>query len=225
MNTKLVSLHPVTVLVLICGLAGATILALTGCRSEPTSGGTTASARAKASGAQGSASISVTATARASAAASGGSARSLKPGAPLDEQGRMQIGDDDRCPVCAMRVKERAKFSSAIALDDGTTHYFCGTGCMLRSWLHPDRFLGVERKRLDRGVVREYFTGKHLDAATVLWVAGSDVVGPMGPAIVPLADDEAATTFKQRHGGKATFKLGELTDERWEQMTGKKAAR
>ncbi len=219
MNTTLASLRRATLLVLICGLAAATTLGSTACRSEATPTDAAASARSSSTGAKGST------PGAASAAAPGGSARHLKPGAPLDAEGRMQVGDDDRCPVCAMRVKEHAKFASAIALDDGTTHYFCGTGCMLRTWLHPDRFLGVQRKQLDRGVVREYFTGKHLDAATVVWVAGSDVVGPMGPAIVPLADDEAAATFKKRHGGKTTFKLGELTDERWEQMTGKKAAR
>ncbi|MFY9707560.1 MAG: nitrous oxide reductase accessory protein NosL, partial [Desulfobacterales bacterium] len=50
---------------------------------------------------------------------------------PLDENNRMQISDQDRCPVCGMKVADHAKFSSAIQLADGTTYYFCGTGCMM----------------------------------------------------------------------------------------------
>ena len=65
---------------------------------------------------------------------------------PLDENNRMQISDQDRCPVCGMKVAEHAKFSSAIQLTDETTFYFCGTGCMMRSWLHPEIFLATEKE-------------------------------------------------------------------------------
>ena len=96
---------------------------------------------------------------------------------------------------------------------------------MLRTWLHPEVFLGVERSKLKRAVVREYFTGAHIDAAQAIWIAGSDVAGPMGPAIVPLADEQAASVFERRHGGKHRFRLAELSDEKWKQMTGKQAGR
>jgi len=211
------------VLAAFCFLVIATAMGLSACQSEPQPGAGAATTSATSATAKG----ATTSSAAGAVSASASAAASAKPkaGAGLDDQGRMQVGDDDRCPVCAMRVKEHPKFASAIALDDGLTYYFCGTGCMMRTWLHPEVFLGADRKRLDRAVVPEYFTGKHVDAAAVVWVAGSDVVGPMGPAIVPLADDESAAKFKERHGGKTTFKLGDLTDEKWEQMTGKKAAR
>ena len=137
----------------------------------------------------------------------------------------MVIGPTDRCPVCAMTVKKHAKFASAIQLEDDTTYYFCGTGCMLRTWLHPEVFLNKPKQALRRGVVQDYFTGEQRDAAGVIWVVGSDVVGPMGPAIVPLSDEKSAETFQQRHGGKATFKLDELDDAKWQEITGKKAGR
>ncbi len=207
------------VLAAFCVLVIATALGSTACQPESKRApGATPSATAKGATAG-------SATAAASTPASAKGKSKPKAGAGLDAQGQMVVGDDDRCPVCAMRVKEHPKFASAIALDDGTTYYFCGTGCMMRSWLHPEVFLGADPKRLDRAVTPEYFTGKHVDATSVVWVAGSDVVGPMGPALVPLADDASATKFKERHGGKTTFKLGELTDEKWEKMTGKKAGR
>jgi copper chaperone NosL len=148
-----------------------------------------------------------------------------KPGLkPLDENGRMQISDQDRCPVCAMKVNAHKKFSSAIQLAGGETFYFCGTGCMIRSWLHPEIFLNASKSKLKKSVVQDYFSGQHVDGLAVYWVAGSDVVGPMGPALVPILDEGQVEIFKHRHGGKAVFRLGEMTDENWQQLTGKKAA-
>jgi nitrous oxide reductase accessory protein NosL len=122
-----------------------------------------------------------------------------------------------------MKVKDHPKFACGIELHDGRTFYFCGTGCMIRSWLHPESFLGVEPKALKRSVVQDYFEGRHVDGLSVIWVAGSDVVGPMGPALVPVKDEEALEAFKRRHGGTVTFRLADLDDEKWEAITGKKA--
>lgn len=149
-----------------------------------------------------------------------------RPGAqPLTSAGQMQPQPGDRCPVCAMPVDQHRKLVAALELTDGRTYYFCGTGCLLRTWLHPEQLLRVPREQLSRAVVREHFTGRPLDARSVVWIAGSDVVGPMGPAFVPLADEAAAATFRRRHGGQHTFSLDELTDELWLTMTGKKAGR
>jgi nitrous oxide reductase accessory protein NosL len=134
----------------------------------------------------------------------------------------MRISDSDRCPVCAMKAAGR-KLASAIALRSGETFYFCGTGCMIKSWLHPEIFLGHDKKQLARAVTTDYFSGKHIDALTARWVAGSNVVGPMGKAIVPLADEAAVKDFRRRHGGEHVFSLGELTDAKWKQLTGKQA--
>jgi copper chaperone NosL len=148
-----------------------------------------------------------------------------KPGLkPLDEHGRMQISDQDRCPLCAMKVNAHKRFSSAIQLTNGDTFYFCGTGCMIRSWLHPEIFLNASKSELKKSVVQDYFSGQHVNGLAVYWVAGSNVVGPMGPALVPILDEKQVEIFKRRHGGKAVFRLGEMTDEKWQQLTGKKVA-
>jgi nitrous oxide reductase accessory protein NosL len=192
------------------------LVSLAGCHSDEA-----APARTEAP----SASATAPSAVASAQAAPTGDGRSPAPGKPLADDGSMQIGPSDRCPVCAMKVDEHKKFASGIQLEDGRTHYFCGTGCMLRTWIHPEAFLGASKSQLRRAVVRDYFTGKHLDAGKAIWVAGSDVVGPMGPAIVPLADEASAAEFKKRHGGKATFKLSDLDDAMWEKLTGKKAAR
>ena len=143
----------------------------------------------------------------------------------LTADGRMRLGTEARCPVCAMPVTEHNKFASAIELTDGRTYYFCGTGCMLRTWLHPEVFLGARRPQLKRAVTRDYFTGKTIDARRAAWVAGSDVIGPMGPAIVPIFDEHQVAAFRSRHGGKHAFKFSELSDELWLKITGKQPGR
>jgi copper chaperone NosL len=143
---------------------------------------------------------------------------------PLDESGAMQISSQDRCPVCAMQVSKHKKFACAVQLINGKTFYFCGTGCMIRSWMHPEIFLGVTKQNLKRSVVQDYFTGEQVPGRSVYWVAGSDVIGPMGPALVPLKNEQHLDVFKKRHGAKAVFRLSEMTDEKWQQLTGKKAA-
>ncbi len=94
---------------------------------------------------------------------------------------------------------------------------------MIRSWMHPDIFLGTTKTELKRSVVQDYFTGEQVSGGSVFWVAGSDVIGPMGPALVPLKKEEDLEVFKKRHGAKAVFRLSEMTDEKWQQLTGKKA--
>jgi hypothetical protein len=42
--------------------------------------------------------------------------------------------------------------------------------------------------------------------------------------LVPLKDEQHLDVFKKRHGAKAVFRLSEMTDEKWQQVTGKKAA-
>ena len=141
----------------------------------------------------------------------------------LDEHDALRPGEHDRCPVCAMVPAKRPRNAAAIELTDGATYYFCGTGCMIRSWRHPEVYLGTTPDQLARPVVQEYFDGAPIDARAAVWVAGSDVVGPMGPALVPLRSEEDAATFEERHVGKHRFQLDGLTDERWMEITGKPA--
>ena len=116
---------------------------------------------------------------------------------PLDEKGRMQVDEKDRCPVCGMRVINYIKHVCAIQLKTGETFYFCSTGCMLKSWLHPDQFLGKSSTDLYKPVVQEYFSGQQMDARKVIWVSGSDVIGPMGRMMVPLRDQNHLRSFQK----------------------------
>jgi len=141
---------------------------------------------------------------------------------PLDENGRMQISPEDRCPVCGMKVMRYPKFAAAIQLHDSATYYFCSTGCMVRSWMHPEIYLGTTAAQRKLPVVKEYFTGRQVDGRRVIFVFGSDVIGPMGPALVPVMDENYLKVFKKRHGAKSQFLLNDMNDAKWLKMTGRK---
>jgi copper chaperone NosL len=140
---------------------------------------------------------------------------------PLDEDGAMQISKQDRCPMCAMQVSKYPNFVCAIQLVDGRTFYFCSAGCMIRAWMQPEIFLGTNKQTLRQTVVQDYFTGEQMSGGSVFWVSGSDIIGPMGPALVPLKSLPHLNAFKRRHGAQTVFRLSELTDANWKQVTGK----
>jgi len=113
----------------------------------------------------------------------------------------------------------RHKTAAAMSLSSGETFYYCGNGCLLRSWLRPTVYLGIGQETIDRLVVRDYFSGQPIDGRTATWVAGSDVVGPMGPAIITIGDASQLETFKSRHGGKIVFTFDQVDDRLWKRIS------
>ncbi len=136
----------------------------------------------------------------------------------LAADGRLDVSDGDRCPICGMFPSKTPKLAGAIELADGRTFYTCGTGCLVKAHLHPEVHLRVERADLRRLVVQDYLGGRPIDAATAFWVAGSDVTGPMGRALVPLASEADVSAFRERHGGTSVFRLAELDDTRFKAL-------
>jgi hypothetical protein len=120
-----------------------------------------------------------------------------------------------------MRPIKYPRFASAIQLQDGTTFYFCSAGCMLKAWLRPDVFLNKTPQDLRIPVALDYFSGQPTDARSVAWISGSDVIGPMGPALVPLKQAAHVKVFGRRHGLTRVFHLEELNTGNWESLTGK----
>lgn len=149
----------------------------------------------------------------------GGAGGPLPAATALAADGRMQIGNADRCPVCAMFPARQPHAAAAMTLKTGQAFYFCSNGCLLRAWLRPTAYLGRERESIARLVVQDYFSGEPIDASTATWVAGSDVIGPMGPAIIALGDRSQLDAFKRRHGGRTVFSLDQVDDDLWKQIS------
>jgi len=137
----------------------------------------------------------------------------------LPADGQMRLSPSDRCPVCAMFPARHPEAAAAMTLKNGETFYFCGNGCLLRAWLRPTVYLGKPRDAIDRLVVQDYFSGRPIDGRGATWIAGSDVVGPMGPAIVALGNADQVIVFKKRHGGKTIFSFEEIDDALWQKIS------
>jgi copper chaperone NosL len=136
----------------------------------------------------------------------------------LKPAGDMRISAGDRCPVCGMFPAKRPKTAAAMQLRNGDTFYFCGNGCLLRAWHQSDTYLGIPLSQIQQMYVQAYFSGVVIDASKAWWVAGSDVIGPMGPALVALQSKKDVEAFRQRHGGRLVFQLAQMDDQLWRQL-------
>lgn len=149
-------------------------------------------------------------------AAGGGPSPALK---SLAADDKMTVSESDRCPVCAMFPARYPNTAAAMTLKNGETFYFCSNSCLLRAWLRPAAYLNRGAEVIDRLVVQDYFSGRPIDGLTATWVTGSNVIGPMGPAIITLGDAGQLNTFQKRHGGRTVFAIDQLDDDLWKQIS------
>lgn len=106
-----------------------------------------------------------------------------------------------RCAHCGMKIDETSAFHAELEID-GARESFDTPRCALSEW-----------KSRGRGTVfvQDYYDRVLQDGSRLRFVIGSDVIGPMGPDIVPV-DTARSAKFVKDHGGK-DYALGELTTE------------
>jgi nitrous oxide reductase accessory protein NosL len=110
-------------------------------------------------------------------------------------------GPRDRCPVCGMFVAPYPSWLAIIAFNDGSQLFFDGPKDLFRFYLDwPEK---ESRRKSDIAAiyVTEYYSTRLMKVAEVLFVTGSDVYGPMGQELVPVAGREVAAGFKRDHRG------------------------
>lgn len=115
-----------------------------------------------------------------------------------------------RCKTCGMKIDPKSEWRAELLLADGTTLAFDTPRCALRAF----RGGGYDAKTL---FVQEYYAREKVDASSVRFVVGGDVVGPMGPDLVPVAPPRV-TKFIQDHGADRAYTLDELTREALEKL-------
>lgn len=109
----------------------------------------------------------------------------------------------ERCAHCGMKIDPQSPFRAQL-VDAGTTRSFDTPRCALSAW-----FAGGKRGTVR---VQDYYDRTWRDAKDLRFVVGSDVIGPMGPEIVPV-DAPRVAKFKSDHDGKGDYALAELTTE------------
>lgn len=108
-----------------------------------------------------------------------------------------------RCDHCGMKLDPKSPFATEM-VDGSKTEHFDTSRCALTEWLAHGK----------RGTVRvqDYYDRKMRPASEVEFVVGSDVVGPMGPDLVPV-DTARVAKFEKAHGGTHAYALGDIDEK------------
>lgn len=111
-------------------------------------------------------------------------------------------GKTDRCAVCGMLVAEFPQWISGLTLKDGRHYYFDGPKDLFICLLNlPGCLPDVSEAQIAGVFVTEYYSTRQVSATEVVFVTGSDVIGPMGTELVPVSGREAAESFRRDHAG------------------------
>jgi copper chaperone NosL len=123
-----------------------------------------------------------------------------------------EIRKSDKCPVCGMFVEKYRNWLAEIFFSDGTYAVFDGPKDMFRYYLDIKKYNPSKTvSDISAVYVTEYYSTGIMEARKAFFVQGSDVYGPMGLELVPLASEAKAQEFLKDHKGKTILKFGEVT--------------
>lgn len=112
---------------------------------------------------------------------------------------------DARCKHCGMKIDPASQWRTELVGEDGKVTPFDAPRCALQSWRS-----GASPAKSIR--VQEYYDRQTRDGADVRFIVGGDVIGPMGPDLVPV-DPARASKFIQDHAADRALKLDEVTTQ------------
>lgn len=113
---------------------------------------------------------------------------------------------EERCKTCGMKIDPASTWRSDLVAENGATTSFDTPRCALAAWKRGK----VTAKAMR---VHEYYdaSGPMRDASELRFVKGGDVVGPMGPDLVPV-DPSRVSKFIQDHAADRALRLEEITE-------------
>ena len=121
-------------------------------------------------------------------------------------------GDRDTCPVCGMLVAKYPTWLAAAVYRDGHADFFDGAKDLFKYEQNRARYAPGRRREDVAGLfVTEFYSLEKIDARQAYFVIGSDVLGPMGHELVPLATRADAQAFLEDHKGRRILVFDEVT--------------
>ena len=121
-------------------------------------------------------------------------------------------GPRDTCPVCGMFVSRYPDWVATVLYKDGQAHHFDGAKDMFKYLLElPKYAAGHTSADIAAVGVTEYYGLSRMDARSAWYVVGSDVLGPMGHELVPLATREEAEEFQRDHHGQRIIRFKDVS--------------
>lgn len=128
-------------------------------------------------------------------------------------------GPRDLCPVCGMLVSKYPNWVATITYKDGHAHHFDGAKDFFKFYLDPAKYAaGHRRDDMLTLWVTDFYNLQRMDARKALYVVGSDVLGPMGHELIPLANRDDADEFLKDHKGKRVLRFEEVTGDMLERL-------
>lgn len=128
-------------------------------------------------------------------------------------------GAKDTCPVCGMFVALYPDWTATVLYQDGHAHHFDGAKDLFKYLLNLSKYApGHAEADIAAIGVTDYYNVTRIDARSAWYVIGSDVLGPMGHELVPLATQAEAEEFLKDHQGKRMVRFGEVTPQLLEKL-------
>jgi nitrous oxide reductase accessory protein NosL len=123
-------------------------------------------------------------------------------------------GPTDTCPVCGMFVTKYPDWVATLVFKGGPVLHFDGVKDLFKALFDLPRYVpGRTAEDIQTIAATEYYGLAQVDARTAWFVLGSDVLGPMGHELIPLANEEDAREFMQDHQGQRILRFEEITPE------------
>jgi copper chaperone NosL len=120
----------------------------------------------------------------------------------------------DACPVCGMLVARYPAWIATVLHADGHADHFDGAKDLFKYLFDLPRYARGRRLEGITAIgVTEYYGLGRIDARSAWYVVGSDVLGPMGHELVPLATAADAQEFMADHHGTRILRFDEVSPE------------
>lgn len=128
-------------------------------------------------------------------------------------------GPKDTCPVCGMFVSLYPDWVATVLYQNGHAHHFDGPKDLFKYLSNLSKYAPGHRLE-DIAIigVTDYYGLTRIDAHAAWYVIGSDVLGPMGHELVPLATQAEAEDFLRDHKGRKIVRFADVTPALLEQL-------
>lgn len=133
---------------------------------------------------------------------------------PATLAGIPKPGAMETCPVCGMLVSKYPAWVATVVYKDGHAHHFDGAKDFFKYLQNLPKYApGHRREDIRAMAVTDFYGLQRIDATKAWFVIGSDVLGPMGHELVPLASREDAEDFLKDHKGRRILRFADVTPE------------
>ena len=123
-----------------------------------------------------------------------------------------QLAHSAACAVCGAAVAESPAWVAQVVFEDGSSAFFDGPRDLFEYMLARGKYLPSKRQSAIEAVfVTDYAARELIDAQTAYFVNGSEVHGPTGRQLVPMASLEAAESLLGDSPGARIIRYAEIT--------------